>query len=146
MSNTMQQAVTQYLIIGLGGALGSMLRFGIAMLIDTAVTNPGAAKAGPIFPWGVIIVNITGCFVIGFISSISTPDGRIMLSPLTRQFIMIGILGGYTTFSSFSLQTLLLAQDGQWWGAAANVVLSVVLCLVGVWLGAALAGMFNQLR
>jgi CrcB protein len=59
---------------------------------------------------------------------------------------MIGILGGYTTFSSFSLQTLLLAQDGQWWGAAANVVLSVVLCLVGVWLGAALAGMFNQLR
>ena len=140
------QLFMQYLIIGLGGALGSMLRFGIAMFIDTAVTNPGAVRAGPIFPWGVIIVNITGCFVIGFINAISAPDARYILSPLTRQFIMIGILGGYTTFSSFSLQTLQLAQDGQWWSAAANVVLSVVLCLVGVWLGAALAGTINQLR
>ena len=69
-----------------------------------------------------------------------------MLSPLTRQFIMIGMLGGYTTFSSFSLQSLALAQDGQWGGAAANVLLSVVLCLAGVWLGAMLAGALNQLR
>ncbi len=91
-------------------------------------------------------MNITGCFVIGFIFTISAADARLMLSPLTRQFIMIGILGGYTTFSSFSLQTLLLAQDGQWWGAAANIVLSVVLCLIGVWLGAALAAMLNQMR
>lgn len=135
------QLLMQYLVIGLGGALGSMLRFGLGSLIDSNVQ-----KTGYIFPWGTIIVNVTGCFVIGFIYTISIGEGRMMLSSLTRQFIMIGILGGYTTFSSFSLQTLTLAQSGQWWGAAANVVLSVVLCLVGVWLGAMLAGSLNQMR
>ena len=135
------QLLMQYLVIGLGGALGSMLRFGLGSWIDSS-----AQKTGPIFPWGTIVVNITGCFVIGFIAAISAGEGRLMISSLTRQFIMIGILGGYTTFSSFSLQTLLLAQDGQWGSAVANVVLSVVLCLVGVWLGAALAGGLNQLR
>ena len=135
------QLLQQYLIIGLGGALGSMLRFGLGSLIDSNVQ-----KSGYIFPWGTIIVNVTGCFVIGFIYTISVGEGRMILSSLTRQFIMIGILGGYTTFSSFSLQTLTLAQSGQWWGAAANVVLSVVLCLAGVWLGAMLAGSLNQMR
>ena len=136
------QLLQQYLVIGLGGALGSMLRFGIGTFIDSSVS-----KAGQIFPWGTIVVNITGCFIIGFIATISSAgDGRLMLSPLTRSFITIGILGGYTTFSSFSLQTLTLAQDGQWGGAAANVLISVVLCLVGVWLGAMLAGSLNQMR
>jgi CrcB protein len=135
------QLLTQYLVIGLGGALGSMLRFGLGSLIDSNVQ-----KTGQIFPWGTIVVNITGCFVIGFIFTISASEGRIILGSLTRNFIMIGILGGYTTFSSFSLQTLTLAQDGQWWGAAANVLLSVVLCLAGVWLGAMLAGSLNQMR
>jgi CrcB protein len=135
------QLFQQYLVIGLGGALGSMLRFGVGSLIDTAVQ-----KTGYIFPWGTIVVNITGCFVIGFVFTISTSEGRMMLSPLTRNFITIGILGGYTTFSSFSWQTLSLAQDGQWWSAAANVLLSVVLCLVGVWLGAMFAGSLNQMR
>ena len=133
--------LNQFLVIGLGGALGSMLRFGVATLIDSTVQ-----KTGDIFPWGTIIVNITGCFVIGFIATASAPDGRFMLNSLTQKFILIGILGGYTTFSSFSLQTLRLAQDGQWFGAALNVTLSVVLCLVGVWLGATLAGWLNQLR
>jgi CrcB protein len=135
------QLLMNYLVIGLGGALGSMLRFGVGSLIDTNVQ-----KTGQIFPWGTIVVNITGCFVIGFIFTISTSEGRLFLSPLTRNFITIGILGGYTTFSSFSWQTLTLAQSGQMWGAVANVLLSVVLCLVGVWLGAMLAGWVNQLR
>jgi fluoride exporter len=135
------QLFLQYLVIGLGGALGSMLRFGLGTLIDTNVQ-----KTGYIFPWGTIVVNITGCFVIGFIFTISGGEGRLMLSTLTRQFIMIGILGGYTTFSSFSLQTLTLAQSGQMWGALANVLLSVILCLGGVWLGAYLAGSINQMR
>ena len=91
-------------------------------------------------------MNITGCFIIGFVFTISTAEGRLFLNPLTRNFITIGILGGYTTFSSFSWQTLTLAQDGQWFGAAANVLLSVVLCLGGVWLGAMLAGSLNQMR
>ncbi len=135
------QLLMQYLVIGLGGALGSMLRFGIGTFIDNSVQ-----KSGQIFPWGTIVVNITGCFVIGFVFTISTAEGRLFLNPLTRNFITIGILGGYTTFSSFSWQTLALAQDGQWFGAAANVLLSVVLCLVGVWLGAMLAGSLNQMR
>ena len=134
--------LTQYLVIGLGGALGSMLRFGVGTLIDSGMTK----GTGPIFPWGTIIVNITGCFVIGFIFTISTAEGRLMLSPLTRNFITIGILGGYTTFSSFSWQTLSLAQAGQWGAAAANVLISVVLCLVGVWLGASVAAWLNQVR
>jgi CrcB protein len=136
------QLLQQYLVIGLGGALGSMLRFGVGTWIDTGMSK----GTGPVFPWGTIVVNITGCFVIGFIFTISTGEGRLLLSPLTRNFITIGILGGYTTFSSFSWQTLTLAQSGQMWGAAANVLLSVVLCLVGVWLGAMLAGWINQLR
>jgi CrcB protein len=135
------QLLTQYLVIGLGGALGSMLRFGMASVIDSNI-----AKTGSVYYWGTVLVNITGCLVIGFIYTISSTEGRLLISPLMRQFILIGILGGYTTFSSFTLQTLLLAQDGQWSSAAANVLLSVVLCLVGVWLGAALAGMLNQMR
>ena len=131
----------QYLVIGLGGALGSMLRFGIGTLIDSNVQ-----KTGYIFPWGTIIVNITGCFIIGFVAAVSAPEGRVLLSPLTRTFITIGILGGYTTFSSFSLQTLTLAQSGQTWGAIANVLLSVVLCLTGVWLGSLMASALNQMR
>jgi CrcB protein len=135
------QLITQFLVIGLGGALGSMARFGLASLVDLT-----AQKGAPVYFWGTMLVNITGCFLIGFIFTISDTEGRFYLSPLQRQFIMIGILGGYTTFSSFTLQTLLLAQDGQWGQAAANVVLSVVLCLVGVFLGALLAGHLNQLR
>ena len=134
--------LTQYLVIGLGGALGSMLRFGLGTFIDGALSK----GTGPIFPWGTVIVNITGCFVIGFIFTISVAEGRLMLSPLTRNFITIGILGGYTTFSSFSWQTLSLAQAGQFGAAAANVLISVVLCLLGVWLGAMLAAWLNQVR
>jgi CrcB protein len=135
------QLLMQYIVIGLGGALGSMLRFGLGSLIDSNVQ-----KTGQIFPWGTVIVNITGCFVIGFIFTISSSEGRIILGSLTRNFILIGILGGYTTFSSFSLQTLTLALSGQRWEALANVLVSVVLCLVGVWLGAMLAGSLNQMR
>jgi len=118
-----------------------MFRFGIASLIDAYIK-----KGGPPNFLGTMAVNITGCFLIGFIATVSDTEGRFYLTPLQRQFIMIGILGGYTTFSSFSLQTLQLAQDGQWGQATANLLGSVVLCLVGVWLGALLAGAVNQLR
>ena len=122
----MSPFLAQYLIIELGGALGSMLRFGLATWIESGMT-----RTGQIFPWGTIVVNITGCLFIGFIATLSATDGRVFLSPLTRQFIMVGICGGYTTFSSFSLQTLALVEAGQWWSATANVLLSVVLCLSG---------------
>ena len=126
------------LIVGIGGAFGSICRYLAQVCIGRHTT--------PTFPVGTLVVNLTGCFLIGFIFTISATEGRFYLSPLQRQFIMIGILGGYTTFSSFSLQTLLLAQNNQWFGAAANVTLSVVLCLVGTWLGSLLAGSLNQIR
>jgi fluoride exporter len=80
-------------------------------------------------------VNVTGSFAIGFFATLTSPDGRVLVSPSFREFFMIGICGGYTTFSSFSLQTLNLANDGEWLYAGLNVVFSVVLCLLAVWLG-----------
>ena len=138
----MPYVLAQYLLIALGGALGSMGRFALATLIDTQVSQ----RTGQVFPWGTIMVNITGCLIIGFIATVTSPDGRFMVSPLTRQFIMVGILGGFTTFSSFSLQTLTLIQDNQWGAAGANVGISVVACLVGTSLGIVGGNIFNQMR
>ena len=124
-----------YLWIALGGALGSAARY--------ACSNLAAAWLGPSFPWGTLFINVLGSFVIGFFATITGPDGRIFAGATARQFVMIGICGGYTTFSSFSLQTLNLMQDGEWLGAAGNVVGSVVLCLLAVWLGHVLAVSLN---
>jgi CrcB protein len=135
------QLLNQYLVIALGGALGSVLRFWVGTGIDSAIS-----KGSTIFPWGTIIVNITGCFIIGFFATMTSPEGRWLVPPLARPFVMIGILGGYTTFSSFSLQTLNLWNDNQRWEALGNVLVSVVLCLAGVWLGATLADWVNKLR
>lgn len=84
-------------------------------------------------------MNVLGSFVIGFFSTLTGPDGRIFASTTARQFVMAGICGGYTTFSSFSLQTLNLMNDGEWFYAAANAFGSIVLCFLAVWAGHALA-------
>jgi CrcB protein len=127
-----------YLIVAAGGAIGSILRFGLNGLISDA--------AGPGFPWGTLIINITGSLLIGFISTLTDPHalGRWLPPAGTREFLMVGVCGGYTTFSSFSLQTLNLMQGGEWFKAAANVVLSVLLCMIGVWGGYALAMLINK--
>jgi CrcB protein len=127
-----------YVVVILGGGIGSALRFGISNFI--------AGRYGDTFPLGTLIVNITGCFLIGLIAAISGPDGRVLIGSHARQFLMIGIMGGYTTFSSFSLQTLSLAQDGEWLPAGLNVLLSVALCLIGVWLGTVSAQLINNWR
>lgn len=127
-----------YLLIALGGALGSVLRFFLSSLVATHVTQT--------FPLGTLIVNVTGSFAIGFIAALTGPGGRWFLGVDTRLFLMAGICGGYTTFSAFSIQTLNLARDGDWLKAGANVVGSVVLCLVAVWLGHALASNLNASR
>ena len=116
-----------YLWIAIGGALGSVARFWLSGFV--------AARFGETFPFGTLLVNISGSFVIGFFATLTGPDGRLLASPSWRQFVMIGLCGGYTTFSSFSLQTLTLAQDGEWLYASLNIVFSVVCCLVAVWLG-----------
>ena len=124
-----------YLWIFVGGGLGSISRFIFSGLI--------ANKFGQVFPWGTLLVNISGCFIIGFFSTLTGTEGRWLVPPAARQFVMIGICGGYTTFSSFTLQTLDLARDGEWLRVFGNVVGSVVLCLAGVWLGHLLAAEIN---
>jgi CrcB protein len=116
-----------YFWIWVGSGFGGMLRYGLS----TAIT---LAQPGP-FPWGTVIVNITGSFLIGLFAGLSISESRFAISPTTRQFLMTGICGGYTTFSSFSLQTLTLIQDGELLKAAGNVGVSVALCLVATWLG-----------
>ena len=120
-----------YLWIGIGSALGGIGRYLLSGFI--------AHRVGEVFPMGTLVVNVTGSFLIGFVAALSAPEGRIFLTPLTRQFLMIGVLGGYTTFSSFSLQTLSLTSEGEWLYAILNVTLSVLLCLLAVWLGQVLA-------
>ena len=127
-----------YLYVALGGAIGSVARF--------AVSSTIASGLGEIFPWGTLFANVTGCFIIGLFAVLTGPDSRILVPPDLRQLFMVGVCGGYTTFSSFSLQTLALARDGDMTRAGLNVIASVGLCLIGVWLGSAAGAMINQLK
>jgi CrcB protein len=127
-----------YVWIAIGSALGGMARYGCSGL--------AARLIGETFPWGTIIVNVLGSLIIGFFATLTGPDGRIFADTLTRQFVMIGFCGGYTTFSSLSLQTLNLVQDGEWWLAGVYIALSVITCLAAVWAGYALAASINSLK
>lgn len=126
-----------YLWVCLGGAIGSGLRFWVSGLV--------AERIGQTFPFGTLAVNVSGSFVIGVLAGMSIPEGRWMLTPNARTFLMIGVCGGYTTFSSFSLQTLALAQEGEWLRAAMNSLLSFVLCLIAVWVGQFLISLVNRI-
>jgi fluoride exporter len=127
-----------YFWVGLGGALGTVARFWASGFV--------ARHFGETFPFGTLVVNVTGSFVIGFFSTLTGPDGRWLVAPQGRTFFMIGVCGGYTTFSSFSLQTLDLARDGEWLCAGANAALSLVLCMVAVWFGHVLAAHLNPTK
>ena len=98
------------------------------------------------FPWATLIVNVTGSFIIGFFATLTGPDGRVFVGTEGRQFVMTGICGGYTTFSSFSLQTLNLVRDGEMVLAGSNIGLSFLLCLLSVWAGHIAASALNQLK
>ena len=125
-----------YLLVAIGGALGSVARYWFSGFI--------AQRVGETFPWGTILVNVSGSFVIGFFAALTAAGEHWEVRPPGRIFFMIGICGGYTTFSSFSLQTLELARSGDWLKAGGNVLASVVLCLVAVWLGHVLAMVLNN--
>jgi fluoride exporter len=127
-----------YFWIAAGSALGGVARFWCSGVIARAF--------GETFPWGTLIVNVSGSLLIGIIAALTGPDGRIFLGSTARLALMAGFCGGYTTFSSFSLQTLSLVQDGEWWLAGANIALSVVACLVAVWAGYAFATSINALK
>lgn len=126
-----------YLWVALGGALGSVARY----FCSGAV----ARATGSLFPIGTMTVNVTGAIIIGFFAALSLPEGRVVVPPSARLFVMTGICGGYTTFSTFSLETLNLMRDGEWMYSVANVTVSVLLCLLAVWLGYA-AGLKLSVR
>jgi fluoride exporter len=130
--------MASYVWVAIGSALGGMARFWCSGFV--------AALMGETFPWGTLLINVIGSFVIGLFATLTGADGRILVGTVTRQFVMVGLCGGYTTFSSFSLQTLNLINDGEWFRAGANVVLSVVLCMVSVWVGHILALAFNATK
>ena len=128
--------MTNVILIGLGSALGGMARYGVQVL--------AAARWGQAFPFGTITANVSGSFLIGLVFAVTEPLGRWPADVAVRHFFMTGLLGGYTTFSSFSLQTLNLAREGQMGWAILNAVSSVLLCLLAVWLGHAVGQWINK--
>lgn len=127
-----------YVWIALGGALGSIARFWCSGNV--------ASLIGETLPWGTLVVNVVGSFIIGFAATTMGPDGRMFVGTTARQFIMTGFCGGYTTFSSFSLQTLNLLNDGEIGRAVGNIGLSNALCLAAVWAGHVLAVNVNAMK
>jgi CrcB protein len=125
---------TTCLAVMIGGALGALARYGVGLL-----TLPISGQ----LPWGTIIINVTGSFVIGLFGTLTLASGRYPVSETLRLFVMIGLCGGFTTFSSFSLQTLDLMRGGALERAAINVAASVALCIAAVALGHAVGAHFN---
>jgi CrcB protein len=138
VSYKVKNSMVSYIWIALGGAIGTAGRYWLSGVI--------ARSFGETFPWGTLIINVTGSFVIGFFAALTGPDGRLFVSSNARQFVMVGMCGGYTTFSSFSLQTLNLMNGGEWYRAIGNIGASVALCLIAVWAGVVLAGSINALK
>jgi CrcB protein len=118
------------LLVGLGGFLGSVLRYAVGGWV-------GRLKAGWTFPLDTLLINVTGCLILGFLAGLS--ESRGVLSGSTRAFLFIGLLGGFTTFSTFGYETVQLVRDAQWQAAAVSTVLQVGLGLGGVWAGDFLA-------
>ena len=115
----------QLLFIAAGGAIGAVMRFGVSNGVHTLF--------GRDFPYGTLTVNVLGSMLIGF--CYITMLERLSLGPEWRAFIIIGILGAFTTFSAFSIETFNLIESGEMIKAAANILLSVVLCLLAAWIG-----------
>lgn len=130
--------LSQYLWIAAGSALGGSARYFCSGLT--------ARLIGETFPFGTLLVNVVGSFIIGFVATLTGPDGRVFVSSALRQAVLTGFCGGYTTFSSFSLQTLNLIQDGEWLHAGANITASVIMCLAAVWAGHILAASLNAMK
>jgi CrcB protein len=112
-----------YLLVAIGGALGATARFVVTDLVHRV--------SSPFFPWGTFIVNVSGCFVFGLVAGLG--DARGVVGPHIRAFVLVGILGGYTTFSSFTFETMSLARAGQIPQALGNILGQVTLGLVAFW-------------
>ncbi|GIU97189.1 MAG: putative fluoride ion transporter CrcB [Actinomycetota bacterium] len=111
--------------VGIAGAVGALARYALEGLV---------AERWSSFPWGTLVVNVTGCFALGFVVG-ALIEGRVVTSPVLRTALTVGMLGAYTTFSTFVLETFRMLEDGSVWPAAGNVVASLGLGFVGLWLG-----------
>jgi CrcB protein len=130
-------AISLYGAVTVGGVIGSLLRWAVALALP--LTEHG-------LPWATFVANATGCFAIGFYATLTGPDGRLFVGPRSRQFFMVGICGGYTTFSGFSLEMVRFVLTGDWRSAALYLLISVASWLVAVWLGEVLARRLNNMR
>ncbi len=113
-------------LVGVGSLIGGVLRYSLSTWVYRVLDNPW-------FPYGTLAVNGLGCLVIGFLAGLA--ESRLAFTPETRLFVFVGILGGFTTFSSFALETFYLARDTQSAAALLNIGLQLTLGLVAVWLG-----------
>jgi fluoride exporter len=120
----------KYFLLSIGGGVGSLMRFAITEWMSRFVVWT---------PLAILIVNVTGCFAISFLNFVSDPSGEIYLGPRSRVFLLVGVCGGYTTFSSFSLISFNAARHGALVDLSLNMGLSQVLCLFGIWMGAMIA-------
>jgi CrcB protein len=128
--------VMLYAWVSAGSIIGGLTRYLVGIALDT----------GPGFPFATLFINATGSLIIGFYATLSGPDGRVLARPEHRQFVMTGFCGGYTTFSTFSLETFRLLHGGMKLTAFAYVAASVVCWLVSVWLGHVIASRYNRLK
>lgn len=127
-----------YLWVAIGGALGSMARYGFSGAV--------AQMTGGTFPYGTMFVNVTGGLLIGFLASLTAPESQFFIPASARILLMTGVCGGYTTFSTFSLESFNLLRDGESMAALANMLISVVLCVLAVWIGYAAATALGQVK
>jgi CrcB protein len=130
-------AASLYGVVTLGGVIGSLLRWALALVLPMAEGD---------LPWATFVANASGCLVIGFYAALTGPDGRLFVGPRMRQFVMIGICGGYTTFSGFSLETFQFLSTGDGRSAALYLSISLASWLAAVWLGDVLARQLNNWR
>jgi fluoride exporter len=126
-----------YLIVALGGVIGSLLRWAVGLALPPATDS---------LPWATFIANASGCFVIGFYNALTAPDGRLFVGPRVRQFVMTGICGGYTTFSGFSFETWHFLFTGDATSAVIYSSASLASWMLAVWLGDQLADRLNNWR
>lgn len=135
----LNQFMLAYFWVAIGGALGSVSRFWLNGLVSQRFDT---------FPMGTLAINVLGSFLIGVLGALTIPEGRMSSEgrAFATQFLMIGLCGGFTTFSSFSLQTLNLLREREWLYAGGNVLLSVALCLIATWLGYLLGSALNPMK